>query len=253
MKPTPRIAALVSALAAPLSARLRCVRPAVARRVLAGLLLAACALPAAAADTSGAPGVDQLLATVGKANAPTTSPLAGEIGRRIAEQVVRQVGQQAVEQLGQQLAQTSDARSAVASTAPFGSVPPALGQRARKPGDPHSSGRQDPLRPASAAVSGGGVQDGAAAAGGLRVTVVGKTRRLAIIDGQVLQSGASVDGGTITSIESGVVKLKRDETTETLDVSAGVDKSLRPQAGAPTLPRSTRRWRQASPEHEDRQ
>lgn len=246
MKPTPRI----SMLAAPDPATLRCcARSTVASRVLAGLLLAACALPAGAVDTSGAPGVDQLLATVGKAAVPATSPLAGEIGNRIAEQLVRQVGQQLVER--QQLAQTGDARSEAASTAAVNLAPAVAGTR--QSGAASKGGRQDPLRPASTAAAGGSVQDGTAAAGGLRVTVVGKTRRLAIIDGQVLQSGASIGGARIRSIAPGVVKLQRDETTETLDVSAGVDKRLRPPAGAPTLPRSTRRWRQASPEHEDRQ
>ena len=250
MKPTPRIAALATTLTAPDPATLRgWRRSTVASRVLAGLLLAACGLPVGASDTSSATGVEQLLASAGKADVPASSPLASEIGKRIAEQVVRQVGQQLVER--QQLAQTGDARSGVASTAALNLAPAVAG--ARQPGAASKGGRQDPLRPASTAAAGGSVQDGTAAAGGLRVTVVGKTRRLAIIDGQVLQSGASIGGATITSIASGVVKLQRDETTETLDVATGVDKSLRPPAGARTHPRSTRRWRQASPEHEDRQ
>ncbi|MBK5913800.1 hypothetical protein [Rhodocyclus purpureus] len=248
MKPTPRIAALATTLAAPDPARRRrYARSTITYRVLAGLLLAACGLPVGASDTSSATGVEQLLASAGKADVPASSPLAGEIGKRIAEQVVMQVGQQLVER--QQLAQTGDARSGVASTAALNLAPAVAG--ARQPGAASKGGRQDPLRPASTAAAGGSVQDGAA--GGLRVTVVGKTRRLAIIDGQVLQSGASIGGATITSIASGVVKLQRDETTETLDVATGVDKSLRPPAGARTHPRSTRRWRQASPEHEDRQ
>lgn len=80
----------------------------------------------------------------------------------------------------------------------------------------------DPMRPATrSAVAGAGA--GAAAPLRLQGIVIADSRRLALIDGELLREGQRIHGVSIVRIDADVVTVRRDETVFV----------LRPETAAP--------------------
>ena len=90
----------------------------------------------------------------------------------------------------------------------------------------------DPTRPPAAwlALQPGGA--GAAALGdqdassGVRVTVVGRTKKFAVIDGQVVKPGDSYNGTKVLAIKPGEVVVRENDAAKSLKLAPGVVKKL---------------------------
>ena len=87
----------------------------------------------------------------------------------------------------------------------------------------------DPTRPPPAwqalqpGATGAADQD---AASGLRLTVVGRTRKFAIIDGQVVKPGDTYDGSKVLVIKSGEVVVQDNAASKSLKLTPGVEKKV---------------------------
>ncbi|MDN3921694.1 hypothetical protein [Roseateles violae] len=82
------------------------------------------------------------------------------------------------------------------------------------------------------------------AGAGLRVTLVGPTRRLAVIDGETLKIGNIHNGARLLDIRSNGVVLLKDGQRETLSMSPAVVKT--PKASAGSKPGETARARKSN-------
>ncbi len=92
----------------------------------------------------------------------------------------------------------------------------------------------DPTRPAAALGSGAG--GGAAASGPakwtLTSTLIAPHRRVAVINGRVMQVGQKIDGAELVAVESGSVLLRRAGQRIELKLIAGnVKEAVKPAPG----------------------
>ena len=101
----------------------------------------------------------------------------------------------------------------------------------------------DPTRPAPEWLAAQPTVPGAEVIGadttpGLRVLVIGPTRKFAIIDGQIVRLGGSYNGAKLVSIHPGGVVLQQDGSKESLSMSPAVEKKVRVSKSAPGRPKS---------------
>lgn len=87
----------------------------------------------------------------------------------------------------------------------------------------------DPTRPPAAWLAlqpGGGDIGDQDASSGLRLTVVGKTKKFALIDGQVVKPGDIYNGSKVLAIKPGEVVVRDNEVSRSLKVTPGVEKKV---------------------------
>jgi hypothetical protein len=101
---------------------------------------------------------------------------------------------------------------------------------------------QDPTRPAdvwlAAAASAPGTSGAPAdaPAQGLRVLVIGATRRLAVIDGQVVHLGESYQGAKLVGLDAQGARLKTPRATVNLQITPAARKQVHMPQAAPGKP-----------------
>ena len=59
---------------------------------------------------------------------------------------------------------------------------------------------------------------------GAHVTVTGKNRRYAVIDGQVVKPGDQINGARVVAIKANSVTLKQNDSRQVLSLTPGVEK-----------------------------
>ena len=106
----------------------------------------------------------------------------------------------------------------------------------------HADALADPTRPAAEWLAAQPVVPGAEVTGsnaapGVRVLVIGPTRKFAIIDGQMVRLGASYNGAKLVSIQSGGVVLQKDGSKEKLSMNPAVEKKVRVTKSATGKPK----------------
>ncbi len=95
-------------------------------------------------------------------------------------------------------------------------------------GGAHAQPLKDPMRPADAAPAASGTP-AAAAAPRLQVVITSPTRKLAVIDGEVVPLGASVREATVEGISDSLVVLKKKNERDVLQMHPQIDKKRRPE------------------------
>ena len=97
----------------------------------------------------------------------------------------------------------------------------------------------DPTRPAPEwlAAQPGAEGVGVDAAPGLRVVVIGPSRKFAIIDGQMVRQGEIYNGAKLVGIYPGGVVLQGDGGKERLSMSPAVEKKVRVSKPVPGKPK----------------
>ena len=62
------------------------------------------------------------------------------------------------------------------------------------------------------------------ASSGLRVTVVGRAKKFAVIDGQVVKPGDTYNGTKVLAIKPGEVVVRENDSSKSLKLAPGVEK-----------------------------
>jgi len=91
------------------------------------------------------------------------------------------------------------------------------------PGDARAQPMNDPMRPADAR-AGSSVSSGAGATPVLQAVITSPQRKLALIDGTVVQLGAPVRGSTLDGVSDSVAVLKKNGTRNVLLMHPDIDK-----------------------------
>lgn len=96
----------------------------------------------------------------------------------------------------------------------------------------HAQLLADPTRPAAEwlatqPVLPGGEVAGSGAESGVQVLVIGRARKFAIVDGQLVRQGESYNGARLVGIRHDGVVMQRDGSKETLSMNPAVEKKVR--------------------------